>query len=231
MGGNARRLRDRSRLVARRSAACRRQCGGAVSLFGTLDGERRANLPGHEGGTNALAWMPGATTAAGPPPSLSATGGQDGSVKLWDAVAGQHTATSKLGTAWVEHLPGARASVSDIGVLSRRRCDEVAAHVLLFAAAGRQLTALRPDASIATRSRGPKNDCCARCATGRRNRRGVFRRRHTLGYRRLRRAKRTSPTPTAFTRSPGHPTTSGSYPATRIRACTSGFPTKTSNCT
>ena len=65
--------------------------------------------------------------------SLLATAGQDGAVKFWDAAAGQHTATAELGAAWVEHLawiPSAGAS-------------------LVFASAGKNLFALRPDAAIA----------------------------------------------------------------------------------
>src|SRR5688572_30273996 len=86
---------------------------GAVSLFAAQDGRRLHDLPGHENGTNALAWAPGSQTQNSEPktqkpefptPSLLATGGQDGAVKLWDATAGQHIATTKLGTAWVEHL-------------------------------------------------------------------------------------------------------------------------------
>ena len=57
-------------------------------------------------------------------------GGQDGAVKFWDGVSGQHTATAKLGPAWVEHLawhPNAPT---------------------LGAATGRKLVLLKPDASL-----------------------------------------------------------------------------------
>ncbi len=116
-------------LLAAASAA------GPVSLFAVTDGARRALLPGHENGTNALAWQPAAA-------SLLATGGQDGAVKFWDAAAGQHTATAALGSAWVDHLcwsPSPPSSASSPSSATR----------LLFAAAGRTLTALRPDASVA----------------------------------------------------------------------------------
>lgn len=113
---------------------------GPVSLFALADGTKQHQLPGHEGGTNALAWGP--TTGASPAglPVL-ATGGQDGAVKFWDAIAGQHTATAKLGGGWVEHLawvagPGAAPATARPAPL-------------LFAAAGRVLHALRPDASSA----------------------------------------------------------------------------------
>ena len=95
---------------------------GPVSLFAATDGARRHELPGHADGTNCLAWQPATST-------VLATGGQDGAVKFWDAPAGQHTATAALGTAWVEHLAWSRTT--------------------LFAAAGRKLTALRADGSVA----------------------------------------------------------------------------------
>lgn len=68
---------------------------GPIAVFASADGARRAELPGHEEGTNAIAWDAAATLASG---------GQDGTVKLWDVTAGQHTATAKLGNAWVEHV-------------------------------------------------------------------------------------------------------------------------------
>jgi hypothetical protein len=61
-------------------------------------------------------------------------------VKFWDASAGQHTATAALGNAWVDHLAWDRAT--------------------LFAAAGRNLFAVRPDASVAhTFKPAPKTIC------------------------------------------------------------------------
>jgi WD40 repeat protein len=94
---------------------------GAIGLHATADGARRHVLPGHDDGTNALAFQPGT--------ALLASGGQDGAVKLWDAAAGQHVATGKLGSAWVEHLAWSGAR--------------------LIAAAGKNLAALRPDATVA----------------------------------------------------------------------------------
>ena len=97
---------------------------GPITLFGAPDGAKRHELPGHEGGSNAVAWRPGGM--------LLASGGQDGAVKLWDGSAGQHVATASLGSAWVEHLswrPGALAP-------------------LLAAAAGRSFLLLNPDASV-----------------------------------------------------------------------------------
>lgn len=115
---------------------------GPVSLFAADDGARRHLLPGHDNGTNCLAWAP-APSAQPTAPSASfllATGGQDGAVKLWDATAGQHTATAKLGSAWVDHL--AWRSVPNAQPATQNP-------PLLFAAAGRALTAIRADGSVA----------------------------------------------------------------------------------
>jgi WD40 repeat protein len=108
---------------------------GPVSLFAADDGTRRHELPGHADGTNAVAWQP--TGGAGSS-SLLATGGQDGAVKFWDVAAGQHTGSASLGSAWVEHLGWRPAAAVASGAPS-----------LLFAAAGRNLTALRADGSVA----------------------------------------------------------------------------------
>src|SRR5580698_4349849 len=97
---------------------------GPVTLFAAGDGARRHDLPGHEGGSNALAWRPDSATLA--------SGGQDGCVKLWDAEAGHHSGTAKLGRQWVEHL-------------AWRPEGEAA---LLGATAGRKLVFLNPDASM-----------------------------------------------------------------------------------
>ncbi|MBI5689130.1 MAG: WD40 repeat domain-containing protein [Verrucomicrobia bacterium] len=116
---------------------------GSISLFARHDGAPLHVLPGHADGTNCLAWGPGNR-------SLLVSGGQDGCVKFWDASAGQHTATAKLGSAWVEHLAFGAGTTPQAG----------AASCLIFAAAGRQLTALRPDASVAhTFEAAPKTLC------------------------------------------------------------------------
>src|SRR5579875_150882 len=88
---------DGTRLAAASAA-------GSVSIFQLQGGEKLHVLPGHEAGANCLAWAPasgGATTAL---PSLLATGGQDGLVKFWDASAGQHLASAKVGAGWVEQV-------------------------------------------------------------------------------------------------------------------------------
>jgi WD40 repeat protein len=123
---------------------------GPVSLFASVDGAKNHELPGHENGTNCLAWSPVGSPLAGASESASklaayilATGGQDGAVKFWDAMAGQHTATAALGSAWVEHLAWRSvAGVADPGPRS-------AIPATIFAAAGKNLTALRSDASVA----------------------------------------------------------------------------------
>lgn len=99
---------------------------GPVTLHAAADGAARHTLPGHDDGTNVLAWQPGGAATL-------ATGGQDGLVKFWDAAAGQHTASASLGSAWVEHLAW----------------HVHASAPLLFASAGRKLAAVRPDGAIA----------------------------------------------------------------------------------
>ncbi|MBS0631277.1 MAG: WD40 repeat domain-containing protein [Verrucomicrobia bacterium] len=99
---------------------------GPVTLHAAADGAARHTLPGHDDGTNVLAWQPGAAATL-------ATGGQDGSVKFWDAAAGQHTASASLGSAWVEHLAW----------------DVRPAAPLLFASAGKKLAAIRLDGTVA----------------------------------------------------------------------------------
>src|SRR5271155_2428500 len=69
---------------------------GPIALCGARDGARRHELPGHEGGTNALAWRPGS--------AILASGGQDGAVRLWDADAGTQAGSAELGRPWVEHV-------------------------------------------------------------------------------------------------------------------------------
>jgi WD40 repeat protein len=97
---------------------------GGLTVFAAEDGARTASLPGHEDGTNCLAWHPSQP--------LLASGGQDGAVKFWDGAGGQHVATAALGQAWVDHLawrPGTAGS-------------------FLAAAAGRDLVLLNADASL-----------------------------------------------------------------------------------
>jgi len=106
---------------------------GSVSLFAGADGLRLHTLPGHENGTNCLAWAPGTQP-------LLATGGQDGAVKLWDTAAGQHTVTAKIGSDWVEHLAWVAPSAST---------GAANPPPMLAAAAGRTLAVVRPDGALA----------------------------------------------------------------------------------
>ena len=134
---------------------------GPICLFAIGTGAKQHELPGHENGTNALAWAPPRNANELSPdsgqqaPSLLATGGQDGAVKFWDTIAGQHIATTKLGSAWVEHLAW-RALPRDSGNVPSlpSAAEDVSSRspalsAVLFAAAGRTLAASRPDASIA----------------------------------------------------------------------------------
>ncbi|MEI6861210.1 MAG: WD40 repeat domain-containing protein [Verrucomicrobiota bacterium] len=121
---------------------------GPVSLFAAGDGAKRHTLPGHEGGTNCLAFAPNF--------QMLATGGQDGAVKFWDAVAGQHTATTALGNAWVEHLawrptqrPEDRSQKPASDSASLNSDLQPTTSSVLFAATGKKLTALRTDGSVA----------------------------------------------------------------------------------
>ncbi len=98
---------------------------GPVAILPAEDGARNFELPRHEGGTNALAGAP--VPAAGGPAAALATGGQDGAVKIWDAAAGQHVASIRLGSSWVEHLQWGS---------------------VLAAAAGRKLALLEPDGAV-----------------------------------------------------------------------------------
>jgi WD40 repeat protein len=102
---------------------------GPLHIFDGPTGDNRRQLPGHDDGANCLAFAPSA-------PGLLASGGQDGSVKFWDAAAGQHLATAELGSAWIEHLAW-RPSGSSTPLLS--------------AASGRDLVFLRADASLVHR--------------------------------------------------------------------------------
>jgi WD40 repeat protein len=129
---------------------------GPVSIFSAVDGTKQHELPGHDSGTNCVAWQPrlsmaGTAAEAGDnlPTLTLATGGQDGAVKFWDASAGQHTGTTQLGTAWVEYL--AWHSQSKIHAPSgTAESGPIAAAkpALVFAAAGRTLAAIRADATV-----------------------------------------------------------------------------------
>ena len=115
---------------------------GPITLFAGTDGIKQHELPGHDDGTNVLAYRPAVVDGSSPSHTL-ATGGQDGAVKFWDTTAGQHTATAELGTDWVEHLawrPQRNASTAG---------SQGHTSTTLFAAAGKELFVLRADGSVA----------------------------------------------------------------------------------
>ena len=156
---------------------------GPVSLFAAAEGAKRHQLPGHDNGTNALAWMPAlqrtedggqrmnsgvlnpSSVLRSPSSAILATGGQDGAVKFWDAAAGQHTATAALGHAWVEHLAWRPIQRTEN---REQKTDSPSANPssvlsppssvpLLAAAAGRKLVFLKPDgAPVHTLKDAPK---------------------------------------------------------------------------
>ncbi|HZP59309.1 MAG TPA: WD40 repeat domain-containing protein [Opitutaceae bacterium] len=145
---------------------------GPVMVFSAASGATASPLPGHEGGTNCLAWMPVVpAAAAGSPPSetagglpppasvIFASGGQDGAVKFWDAATGQHTGTAALGKSWVEQL--AWRPLSQKSEVRNQKSEEISvpphassdvrslpSDLCLAAAAGRQFTLLNADASV-----------------------------------------------------------------------------------
>jgi len=136
---------------------------GPITLLATTDGARRHELPGHANGTNCLAWKParlesenrGPGSGVSPVTSgLLATGGQDGTVKFWDALAGQHTATATISSSWVDHLswrPQTEESENrdpPSGSASPAPLSRSPSPDLLAAAAGRDLVLLNADASV-----------------------------------------------------------------------------------
>ena len=125
---------DGSRLAAASAA-------GAISIF-DLAGAKLHELPGHEEGANCIAWAPA------PHVALLVSGGQDGKVKFWDALTGQHTATAALGGgAWVEHIAWRPASA-----LVNASASASAPASVLAASAGRELVFLNADASMCHRN-------------------------------------------------------------------------------
>lgn len=152
---------------------------GPLTLYAAADGSKRHELPGHPDGTNALAWQPAGLAPLSPvassPSVLLATGGQDGTVKFWDTIAGQHTATAELGGDWVEHLAWNRAPSQEPGAeppdSSGSQLSALHSQLsvpLLFAASGKNLFALRADATTAhTFKPAPKTISALACpATG-----------------------------------------------------------------
>jgi WD40 repeat protein len=107
---------------------------GPVTLFTAHDGANPQALPGHEAGTNGIAWRPELAGPLSRKGDVLATGGQDGSVKFWDSASGQHTGTAVLGRGWIEHLGWRPATDKEAPVLA--------------AAIGRMVAFLNPDGSV-----------------------------------------------------------------------------------
>jgi WD40 repeat protein len=147
------------RFLAAASAA------GPVNLFDGMTGANLHEIPGHAEGTNGVAWAPvpqgsesrGQMAEIGGQPArpsslpsdvchltsaLLATGGQDGKVRLWDAVTGHKKAETDIGRgAWVEHLQW-RPWAENLKLKTPNSN-------LLAVAAGRKLLFLNPDGSLA----------------------------------------------------------------------------------
>ncbi len=138
---------------------------GAVTLYDAVTGAVKHAFPGHENGTNCLAWRPVRRAVPDEPrlpsahpedgglsqtletPHLLATGGQDGCVRFWDPATGQQTAEVKLGSAWVEHLVWSVGRVVPDEPRGAKAHPEDSPY--LFASAGKKLVALNSDGSIA----------------------------------------------------------------------------------
>ncbi|HET7537248.1 MAG TPA: WD40 repeat domain-containing protein, partial [Candidatus Didemnitutus sp.] len=115
--------------------------GGSVTVHNAATGSVHHALPGHEDGTNCLAWRPAQMWEVGGQKSeILASGGQDGCVRYWDAITGKQTAEVNLGNAWVEHLAWVLVPSAQPSTLNSQ---------LLFAAAGRKLVALKSDGTVA----------------------------------------------------------------------------------
>jgi len=117
---------------------------GPISLYDAQNGALQHTLPGHNGGSNCIAWQPSTSMR------LLASGGQDPRVKFWDAANGQHCATAELESGnWCEHLAWkpalADSSETDESPTSDSQNKE---DCVLAVASGRQLYALHADGSV-----------------------------------------------------------------------------------
>ena len=138
-------------LLAAASAA------GPITLF-DAGGSRLRELPGHDEGTNTVAWAPapaGSADAAlsaeasakeGPastrPAACLASGGQDGKVRLWDAGAGHQIAEADAGqNAWVERVQWKPTDANSKPQIPNPN--------IVAAAAGRKLVLVNAGGSIA----------------------------------------------------------------------------------
>lgn len=69
---------------------------GPIVVLNARSGELIARLPGHAGGTLALSWSPDEI--------LLASGGQDGSARIWDVATAIERTVCEGGAPWVEHV-------------------------------------------------------------------------------------------------------------------------------
>jgi WD40 repeat protein len=95
---------------------------GPIEIFHATDGTKRLSATGHEQGTNTLRFSPDSHCLV--------SGGQDGKIKYWDPLAGQHITTVEMGKDWVEHLEFKPNST------------------LLAASCGKKLSLLKSDGSV-----------------------------------------------------------------------------------
>ena len=70
--------------------------GGSVTVFDAEDGKIRHVVSAHSFGLTTLAWRAGT--------SEFATGGRDGSIRLWNAVTGSELGRLEAGDSWVERV-------------------------------------------------------------------------------------------------------------------------------
>jgi len=68
---------------------------GPITVIDAASGRVNHTLPGHHFGTTSVVWIDSSTVASG---------GQDGSVRLWDIQTGVNRLTLEAGSKWVERL-------------------------------------------------------------------------------------------------------------------------------
>jgi len=98
---------------------------GPIEAYNAKDGAKRLSVSGHANGTNTLRFSPDSLVLA--------SGGQDGCVKFWDPLAGQHTSTASIGNDWIEHI-GFRPTLGS--------------NTSLAASCGKKISILKTDGSV-----------------------------------------------------------------------------------
>jgi len=204
---------------------------GPIALHATADGAKRHELPGHEGGTNVVAFAPAlqgtgdgrqeADQSALSPvsrrlsPAILASGGAGRrGVKFWDAAAGQHIATqhsARLGLS-ICVAAGFRNRGQRPRLQFSRPPEKISWHC-----------GATPPSPILSSPRRKPSPLLAWQPKGGLRRRSCFGAGHALGCRRLRGAKgipvrQWHPCPGLVARQQ-----MASCPAIRILPCISGF--------